>query len=378
MKYSLDHRIFTLQRHTLSYHDFIDEWQGYFAEVPPSERFRRRLWLKFSVSGSVADLPRSGRPRTARTIDNIYNLPAYFYHVFNDAAEVINLDENRPSIYKAAEALGISASSARRILKYDVKWQSRCPKRCQTLSENDIRVRALYCGMMIRRLNDDPSFLDFIIWSDEALFKLNGQMRTNAIRYWYDGSNKKVYPRKNTRTSLMVSVGIWRGGIIGPFFFEDLPRIRPPGETERIDHMKYLQMLQVNYIPEIEAQIPLTDPTIREKVWFQLDGASIHTAINVRDFLDAVFPELWMGNAGHISWPPNSPDLTPLDFSFWGVLKTRVYRRCPSTKAELKNIIVDECAKLTYNYLENICVSGVMRRFRMVCARNGRHIEHLL
>ena len=33
----------------------------------------------------------------------------------------------------------------------------------------------------------------------------------------------------------------------------------------------------------------------------------------------------WIGRAGPISWPERSPDMTPLDFYFWGHLKSVVY-----------------------------------------------------
>jgi hypothetical protein len=33
----------------------------------------------------------------------------------------------------------------------------------------------------------------------------------------------------------------------------------------------------------------------------------------------------WIGRGGMISWPPRSPDLTPLDFSVWGNVKDQVF-----------------------------------------------------
>ncbi|GBM81581.1 hypothetical protein AVEN_82167-1 [Araneus ventricosus] len=31
------------------------------------------------------------------------------------------------------------------------------------------------------------------------------------------------------------------------------------------------------------------------------------------------------GRSGPIAWPPRSPDVTPLDFCFWGYVKDKVY-----------------------------------------------------
>ena len=36
-----------------------------------------------------------------------------------------------------------------------------------------------------------------------------------------------------------------------------------------------------------------------------------------------------------ISWPPRSPDLTPLDFCLWGWLKDEVYKDKVNTRDEL-------------------------------------------
>ena len=53
---------------------------------------------------------------------------------------------------------------------------------------------------------------------------------------------------------------------------------------------------------------------------FQQDGAPPHWATVVRDYLDETFGGNWCSQSGTIMWPPNSPDLTPPDFFFFGVL----------------------------------------------------------
>ena len=58
-----------------------------------------------------------------------------------------------------------------------------------------------------------------------------------------------------------------------------------------------------------------------ENVYFQQDRAPPYWSFIVRDFLNDQFPERWIGRGGPISWPPRSPDLTPLDFFFWGYVK---------------------------------------------------------
>ena len=51
---------------------------------------------------------------------------------------------------------------------------------------------------------------------------------------------------------------------------------------------------------------------------FQQDGAPPYWGSDVRQFLDATFPNMWIGRDGPTPWPPRSPDITPLTF-FMGV-----------------------------------------------------------
>jgi len=59
---------------------------------------------------------------------------------------------------------------------------------------------------------------------------------------------------------------------------------------------------------------------------FQQDGASPHWGSHLRRFLDATFPNTWIGRDGPTPWPPRSPDITPLDFFLWGMLRTKCFR----------------------------------------------------
>jgi hypothetical protein len=47
--------------------------------------------------------------------------------------------------------------------------------------------------------------------------------------------------------------------------------------------------------------------------------------VQIRDCLDATFPNRWLGRDGPIAWPPRSPDITPLHFFLWGYVKDKVY-----------------------------------------------------
>lgn len=56
------------------------------------------------------------------------------------------------------------------------------------------------------------------------------------------------------------------------------------------------------------------------EVYFQQNAAPPQYGVNVRQYLNEVVPDRWIGRRGHIEWPPRSPDLTALDF-FVGLLE---------------------------------------------------------
>ena len=64
---------------------------------------------------------------------------------------------------------------------------------------------------------------------------------------------------------------------------------------------------------------------IRSMLIFQQDGAPPHFRLTVRAHLEETYGDRWIGRGGPTSWPPRSPDLTPLDFYAWGYMKNYVY-----------------------------------------------------
>jgi len=52
-------------------------------------------------------------------------------------------------------------------------------------------------------------------------------------------------------------------------------------------------------------------------------------------------------------WPPNSPDLNPVDYAVWGALQQQVYhKRKFTTVDQLKQAIVEEWKKLSQRFID--------------------------
>jgi len=76
-----------------------------------------------------------------------------------------------------------------------------------------------------------------------------------------------------------------------------------------------------------------------------------------------------LGFVSLLLWPPNWPDLNPVDYSMWRVLQEKVYNTCITDLDDLKNRIKTECAKL-----DNATVAAAMRQWRhrlSACVRLG-------
>ena len=108
------------------------------------------------------------------------------------------------------------------------------------------------------------------------------------------------------------------------------------------DHMtrqNYLDFL-LNELPKQLQDIPLA---ARIAMYFQHNGAPSHYTRHVIHLNDN-FPNRWIGRGSTISWPPRSPDLTPLDFCLWGLMKSEVYRKKVDTRDQLLFNILDVIA----------------------------------
>ena len=74
-------------------------------------------------------------------------------------------------------------------------------------------------------------------------------------------------------------------------------------------------------------------------------------------------------------WPPNSPDLNPVDYCVWSALEQNVYRRRRfENTIELKEAFLQERKALPRAVINN-AIDGFRSRVRLVIAENEQLIE---
>lgn len=122
--------------------------------------------------------------------------------------------------------------------------------------------------------------------------------------------------------------------------------------------------------------VPLLDELgLRSTVHFQQDGAPPHYALMVRQYLTEIFGDKWIGRGGLFEWPPRSPDLNPLDFFLWGLLKRIVYNSKPRTINQLKAAIVEHFRSISEDTLYKVS-SDCLKRMLLCKQNNGGHFQH--
>jgi hypothetical protein len=130
------------------------------------------------------------------------------------------------------------------------------------------------CEWLSNRLDKYDRFTeDCVLFSDEALFYVNGDVNRLNVRYWSQNNPRWMDPSEQQGAErIMVRCGLWKAHVLGPFFFDR----SVTGET-------YLALLGDQLIPLLDG--------IGEGLpeWFQQDGAPAHCATVVRLWLDDIF-----------------------------------------------------------------------------------------
>lgn len=237
-------------------------------------------------------------------------------------------------------------------------------QRVQQLQQSDHARRVEFCTTMLRRSQEDPSFFDNILWTDESRFERNGVFNIHNYHSWYiENPHETRESNFQTRFSVNMWSGIVKGEFIGPF---ELPA--------RLNADAYLAFLQ----NDLNGLLEDVDLETRRRMILQNDGAPCHYARRVREYQNQAFPGRWIGRNGPIEWPARSPDLNPIDFFIWGYYKEIVYAREVNSEEELRQKLRESETVIREN-------SGAFRRLKVnflrrcrLCIEVGRHFENLI
>ena len=307
-----------------------------------------KLMTKFYETGSLLDKERSGRRSLVdERIDSVKQA----------VEQTSTCDYSTTSIRQISASSSIPTSSVHRILKQNLKMWPYKISLVQELKAGDPEKRLLFREWLLNNESDLPN----ILWSDECNFYLNGNLNRHNCRIW-----STTNPHKTTTTALhSPHICVWMG-------FSSRFGLRPYFFDGTVNAQNYLEMIMDHMVPELKKHRALS------RTIFMQDGAPPHFASSVRDFLKQQFQNRVISRGCDVVWPPRSPDLNPLDYWLWGMLKSKIYSRIKPTSIEhLKELIREACANLTVE--EYACaVAQLHHRLDLLFEVNGSNFEQYM
>lgn len=216
--------------------------------------------------------------------------------------------------------------------------------KAQALKLADYARRKRFCQTMSIFLNV-PGNIDRIIFSDECWFHRTNFFNSQNFRKWASCRPDDFFANfVNCPETLQVFCLFTTRKVFGPYLYQT-----QAGDKISVTGDNYRTMLREQVLPDIEREFGSLDD-----LYFQQDGASPHTCKDSIEFLktkfgDRIISATWPTCKKPIDWfsdwPARSPDLNPLDFCIWGLMKTRIAKKEPKTMDELIDLIrlvVDE------------------------------------
>lgn len=308
-----------------------------------------RLMEKFESTGSVHDCPKTGRPslvedRKERVAEALQELKGE--HEFGVACST-----------HVATATGIPQTSVWRILRQRLNLYPYRLQTTQALTSDDKVRRMEFANFVL----NDTTILDNVFWSDEAYFSLSGHVHRHNCIIWGSERPMATFPVTYQSPKILVWFGFSNTYRVTPFFFDGT-----------MDGDDYKTMLETHVFPQLQ-RLGKTNQVV-----FQHDGAPPHFARVTTNFLKSVLPENRIIARGFPTrWPPRSPDLTPLDYYFWGVVKSRVYFNFrPQTIDELTNRITEVIRDVDQDELQR-AIQNLLPRLECIINSDGGAIENI-
>jgi transposase len=316
----------------------------------------KAICRRFDERGSaLLRKPGSGRPKTARTIENI------------ERVQELICSQEEPGTSKStrqiANDIKISAASVKRIAKKDLGLHAFRRVPAQVISDAVKEKRLTRCKRLLRRIT--PKVVKKVFFTDEKIFYTNPPINNQNNRVWSTGrkadvdQNRLLVERAKFSPHVMVSAGVCHSGKGRLHFIAD---------KAKVNAKYYVEELLPMLVEDCENLMP-------QDFIFQQDGAPAHGAKLSQDWISVNCPDFIEKD----SWPPNSPDLNPLDYHVWGAMLEKFNKLNPKPKniEELKRALQEIWDDLPQAAIIK-AILGFRKRLQACVTASGGHFEHHL
>lgn len=184
-----------------------------------------------------------------------------------------------------------------------------------------------------------------VLFTDETMIDLDGGKR----RIWH----KRGFRPKRGKTKYSRKRMFWAG-----LSRERTTPLFPIFGT--MNSNSYIALLREKVIPWMRKRI-------NRGLILQQDNAPPHVSRATMGFIRDERVDV-------LDWPPNSPDLNPIE-NAWSFLKDRIGMRSPKSLQELETIAFEEWDQLIKTFLNNL-IDSMPRRIAQVINRNGEKADY--
>ena len=257
---------------------------------------------------------------------------------------------------KLALEVNISHASAYRILKNDLQLRAYKKTTEPLLTAEHKEKRKTFANWVRNNFRKEDTMR--ILFSDEKMFDLDGIYNAQNDRIWSvdrQDANKKggIKQKRKFPQKVMVWLGACSKGISPLVLFEN----------GTLDHDRYIREV-----------LPIArdygNKVFGSKWTFQQDGAKPHIHEKTQEWCARNFPAFFDKD----SWPPNSPDLNPLDFCIWDEFAQAVKWNKVTSKKTLIAELKRACKRIRDEVVLESCSVWTNRLYRMV-QNNGNYLQ---
>ncbi|KAJ8946864.1 hypothetical protein NQ318_006774 [Aromia moschata] len=159
-----------------------------------------------------------------REMGHVRKVPSKRQAVVDDDTKLnllLALEENpiTPARQLARDS-NLNHKTVLKILKYEKKRPYKM-QAVQELLEDDPDRRLEFCDLLMTCIDQNQLSLEWIVFSDEATFILNGQLNRQNCRYWAEENPhwmRELHTQRSQKTN--VWAGIIQDGIIAEFKYD--------------------------------------------------------------------------------------------------------------------------------------------------------------
>jgi hypothetical protein len=124
----------------------------------------------------------------------------------------------RKSIRRASRELGVSHSTVHKILHKHLRLHAYKLQLLHHIKPADHHKRTDFAVEMLSHIEENKSYLDLVLFSDESIFHVCGKVNQHNCCIWGSGSPYQVTEYERDTPKLNVWLGLHKHGVIGPFF----------------------------------------------------------------------------------------------------------------------------------------------------------------